>query len=222
MDRVSVIIPTRNRRQSLRETLAALSKQKAAIHEVIVIDASDPPIDPSELNHDFAFNACLLLHAKASVCAQRNTGIRRATGDFVLLLDDDISVDDNYIALCLGFFREHPAALAASGLVLEKRQSGNWEARSPTISFRQLAWAFVFQSGLWNDLAEVKKTWMNAFFLERIQRHCSRCGNGISKAGWPELTQFQKPVFRSQIYYLGASMIRRDWLLANLYSEKLD
>ena len=94
---LSVIIPTRNRKESLYQTLAALFRQKAAIHEVIVIDSSDVPIDASELRAEFDFGALCLLRAGASVCAQRNQGIRKATGDYILVLDDDIVVDDHYI-----------------------------------------------------------------------------------------------------------------------------
>ena len=222
MERVSVIIPTRNRRESLCKTLAALAKQGTAIHEVIVVDSSDVPIAPAEVRAKFDFNACFVLHTRASVCAQRNEGIRRATGDFVLLLDDDISLDDDYIALCLVFFASHPAALVVSGLVLEQNQLGKWECVSPKLSFPRLVWNFVFQLGLWGDPDGVKSSRLNAFILERIQRYYRRHENGLSKAGWPILTNFSGPFFRSQIYYLGASVIKRDWLLANLYTEKLD
>lgn len=222
MEKVSVIIPTRNRKEILYNTLALLAQQRAAIHEVIVIDSSDIPIDPSELYNKFAFNACCLLRAKASVCAQRNEGIRRATGDLVFLLDDDISLDRNYITLGLSFFRNHPAALVVSGLVVEKNSSGSWEYASPRSSFCRLVWTFVFQLGIWTDLEGTKKTRFNSFFLQQLQRYYRRLGNGISKGGWPVLSHFSKPVFRSQIYYLGASIIQRDWLLGHLYTEKFD
>jgi glycosyltransferase involved in cell wall biosynthesis len=222
MEKVSVIIPTRNRKESLYRTLTALSKQKAAVHEVIIIDSSDIPTDSAELKNKFSFHACSLVQAEASVCVQRNEGIRRATGDFVFLLDDDISVDENYIPLCLAFFDNHPAALVVSGLVVEKNKSGNWNCAPPRISFLKLAWNFVFQAGVWADPQQTKKTDLNSFLLKRIQGYYRRHGNGISKGGWPELTDFSQPCFRSQIYYLGASIIKRDWLAANLYTEKLD
>lgn len=222
MEKVSVIIPTRNRKESLFKTLAALSKQKAAIHEVIVVDSSDTPIDSSELKSKFEFNSFCLLQTEASVCAQRNKGICRATGDFVFLLDDDISVDGNYIGLGLAFFESHPAALVVSGLVVEKNESGSWESMSQEISFLKLAWIFVFQLSIWTDLGETKKTMFNAPVLKWIQRYYKRRGNGVSKGGWPVLSHFSKPVLRSQIYYLGASITRRNWLVDNLYTEKLD
>ncbi len=222
MEKVSVIIPTRNRKESLGRTLAALSKQKAAIHEVIIIDASDQPADPSELKNEFAFNACSLFQAKASVCAQRNEGIRRATGDYVLVLDDDMSVGEDYIARCLAFFESHPAALVVSGLVVDQGRSGGWEYKWPPISFLRLVWNFVFQLSVWTDPDEIEKNVFNAPFLRLVQRYYRRRGNGVSKAGWPVLTDFSRPFFRTRAYYLSAAMGKRDWLLANPYTEKLD
>ncbi len=221
MDKVSVVIPTRNRKESLFETLAVLAKQKAAIHEVIIVDSSDLPIAYSELAAKFDFSVCNLLHAKPSVCAQRNEGIRRATGAYVFLLDDDISVDEHYIERCLAFFGDHPSALIVSGLIVEKNESGAWDYSLPKISFLNLVWRFVFQGSVRADLAKTRESSLNAFFLRGIRRYYTRHANGISKGGWPVLTDYAKPSFRTQIYYLGASMIKRDWLLGNLYSEKL-
>lgn len=222
MEKVSVIIPTRNRKESLFKTLAALSKQEAAIHEVIIVDSSDIPIDPLELKNEFEFKASFLFQTQASVCAQRNEGVRRATGDLILVLDDDISLQENYISLCLNFFDKNPTALVVSGLVVERNNAGNWEYMSPTISFLKLVWIFVFQLSIWTDLRRTKKTMFNAFFLKQIQLYYNLQGNGISRGGWPVLSHFSKPFLRSQIYYLGAAMIKKDWLLGSLYTEKLD
>ncbi len=222
MDKVSVIIPTRNRQASLCQTLVALSKQKAVIHEVIVVDSSDTPIDPSELQSRLEFNAFLLIPARPSVCAQRNEGIRRATGDYVLVLDDDMSVDANYIELCLDYFNQHPAALIVSGLVLDRGRSGDWDYRWPPISFLRLVWIFVFQLSIWSDPMETRSGALGGFLLRRIRQYYKNRGNGVSNAGWPVLTDFSRPCFRTRVYFLSAAMIKREWLLANLYTDKLD
>jgi len=221
MQKVSVIIPTRNRRESLLKTLAALSPQKSVIHEIIIVDSSDTPIDSAEIKSRFEFNACFLLQAEASVCAQRNEGIRRAAGDFVLVLDDDNLVDENYVIGCLDFFNRHSTALVVTGLVIEKNVAGGWDITPPEISRFRLAWNFIFQLSSWTDLGDTDNSGDNGFLRALIREYYRRRGNGLSKAGWPVLTQFSKPFFRTQVYYLSAAMIRRDWLLENLYNEKL-
>jgi glycosyltransferase involved in cell wall biosynthesis len=222
MEKVSIIVPTKDRKDSLFKTLAALSKQRAVIHEVIVVDSSDTPIDFAEIQGSFAFEACVLLHTRPSVCVQRNEGIRRATGDFVLLLDDDNLVDGDYIVRCLAFLKSHPDALIVSGLVIEKSKSGGWDFTPPGISRPRLAWNFVFQLSVWTDLGDTDENASDGFFPPSVRRHYQRRGNGLSKAGWPVLTRFSKPFFRTQIYYLSAAMIKKDWLRDNLFSEKLD
>jgi glycosyltransferase involved in cell wall biosynthesis len=222
MDKVSVIIPTRNRKESLFRILGALSQQKTAIHEVIIVDSSDVPIDPSELENRFDFTACSLIRTAASVCIQRNEGIRRATGDFVLVLDDDNLLDTDYIAQCLAFFERHPAALIVSGLIVERNLTGGWDFTPPRISLIRLIWSFVFQLSIWTDLGEEAYEAGRGFLFTRVRGYFLRRGNGISRAGWPILTCFSQPFFRTQIYYLSAAMIKREWLAGNPYDERLD
>ncbi len=221
MQKVSVIIPTRNRQESLFKTLAALHAQNFAIYEVIIVDSSDTPIDVLEIKGRFEFNSCCLLRTEASVCVQRNEGIRRATGDFVLVLDDDNLVDENYVVSCLDFFNRHSAALVVTGLVIEKNMAGGWDITPPGVSLFRLIWNFLFQLSIWTDLEDADHHVSSGVLRKSIGRYYRRRGNGLSKAGWPVLTQFSKPFFRTQVYYLSAAMIKRDWLLGNLYNEKL-
>lgn len=219
---VTVVIPTRNRKESLCKVLAALLRQKAVIHEVIVVDSSDHPIDSAELKARFEFGSFSVLRTKPSVCFQRNEGIRRATSDFVLVLDDDNLVVEDYIVRCLDFFNTHPDALVVSGLVVEKSGSNGWAITPPRISLIRLAWNIVFQLGVWTDLGGVDDEAGGGWFLQLIRRYYRRRGNGLSMGGWPILTCFAAPFFRTQIYYLSAALIKRNWLLANPYVEKLD
>jgi len=222
MEKVSVIIPTKDRKESLFKALAALAKQKALIREVIIVDSSDTPVDPTELKDTFSFDKCMVLRTRPSVCVQRNEGIREARSDFVLVLDDDNLVTEDYVARCLAFFASHPDAIVVSGLVVEKDGRDGWDITPPRISSLRLVWNLVFQLSIWSDLENADDEARSAMLSGALRRYCRRRGNGLSRAGWPVLTCFATPVFRTQIYYLSAALIKREWLFENPYEEKLD
>ena len=222
LEKVSVIIPTRNRKESLQSTLEALSTQSHAVYEVLVIDASDVPLHPNDFPQRNVFLHFILCHSQPSVCAQRNLGIKKASGDFVFLLDDDIVVTANYVETILAFFRSKPSSVAVSGLVVEKNRKGDWEYNFPEISSLRLIWTWVFQLGIWTNVSTLKKGPIASFLLGPIIASYKHKGNTISRAGWPVLTNFSEPHFRTQIYGLGASIIKKNWLLNHLYDEKLD
>ena len=97
MMELSVVIPTRNRRESLLRLLQSLSSQKYQLKEVIIVDASDQEIDVAELQAMFKSFPIRYLRSIASVCSQRNTGIKTATSEFIFLCDDDIEITDDYL-----------------------------------------------------------------------------------------------------------------------------
>jgi GT2 family glycosyltransferase len=93
MIRLSVVIPTFNRRQVLERTLPALLAQDLAPEDYEVIVVMDGSTDgTAELLRDWkpkcAFRALEAPHRGPS--AARNVGIRAAVGELVLFLDDDL------------------------------------------------------------------------------------------------------------------------------------
>ncbi len=218
---ISIIIPTRNRRDSLLRSITSLYKQSYPIHEIIVIDASDRPLTKEELINNEAVNFSLL-HSSPSVCAQRNTGIKKTTGDYIFLLDDDIILDPNYIEVIVDFTKQNPSAIAVSGLVMEKNASEEWQYTFSDVSFFTLLWAYIFQLSIWGAIKDIKGNVFTRPLLGLLKSYYNRKGNTLSKAGWPVLTNFSQPYFRTQLYGLGASIIKKSWLEENLYEEKLE
>ncbi len=115
---LSYIIPTRNRPERLRQTLAALASLSADAHdaiggaEVIVIDnASAPrPILPKSLGNGLPLRAVHL--DKNRGAAARNEGARTARGEWLVMLDDDSHpLDTTHIEVLL----ETPDDIAAIG-----------------------------------------------------------------------------------------------------------
>ena len=87
---ISVIIPVRNRYRRLERCIRSVLAQTYKPKEVIVIDdASRPPI-ASMLPGDVVDKITLIrLQEKRGVSFARNQGIRKATGDWIALLDSD-------------------------------------------------------------------------------------------------------------------------------------
>jgi glycosyltransferase involved in cell wall biosynthesis len=213
---ISVVIPTRNRPASLARTLAALRAQTRPPQELIVVDASDAPPDPDVLRASVPCPV-VCLHTAAGVCAQRNLGIQRARGSHVLLCDDDIEPPAEYLHQLVAHLDAHPAAGAVTGLVCEPDHDGQFIGAAQAPSFRYLFFAFLFQHSVWADVESASAHWPVAL-LKRWYR--SR-GNTWSLAGWPLFTQLRAPVVHTATYGLGAALIRRDWLLASPYDERL-
>lgn len=210
---ISVVIPTCNRRARLLSLLGDLRESALHPREVLVVDASDAPLPASDLA-PFG-DRVRVLRAEKSVCAQRNRGIAEARGEWIFLCDDDVQVPPDYLARLAAHAAAHPSAGAISGLVLEQ-VGGRWTAQHPSTSTPALLWTWVFQLGLWGEIH------CHGLLGDLLSAHYRSRGNHISSAGWPVLTDFSAPFFRTPIYALGASLVRRDWLLASPFDERLD
>jgi rSAM/selenodomain-associated transferase 2 len=83
---VSVIIPTLNEEGCLEDTLVLLRQQRP--HEIIVVDGGS-----TDATCRLARAADLLLHGPRGRAAQMNLGADRATGDVLLFLHADCSLE---------------------------------------------------------------------------------------------------------------------------------
>ena len=99
----SIIIPTFNRKEILKETLRRIFEQDfdRTKYEVVVIDdgSSDGTCEflktlKSPINFRFAGFTMSKGRAKA-----RNAAIRMANGKYILMLDDDVWVDNSFIKM---------------------------------------------------------------------------------------------------------------------------
>ena len=218
---ISVVIPTRNRRASLDRLLGALERQSRRPDEVLVIDASDQLIDESSLRHAYPTLTPFCVHMPPGVCAQRNEGIRRATGSHVLLCDDDVEPPPDYLERLATYVHANPEAGAVTGLVCESSGSGGFSSGLPVPSLRHLLFAWIFQLTVWADVELVRGAGLRAAPLAVLRRWYKVRGNTWSLAGWPLVTHRKGETLRTAVYGLGASLVHRDWLLASPYDERL-
>ncbi len=125
-DRVTVVIPTRNRRRLLQRTLGTVLAQQGVDFDVVVVDegsTDDTPEMLERLPYDHG-RLTVLRHEQAQgVSAARNAGIAVATGQWVAFVDDDDIWSPAKLAAQLAAVRESPGAgWACTGAVRVNEQ----------------------------------------------------------------------------------------------------
>lgn len=101
MKTVSIILPTYNRLDRLRQVIACLEQQTYALDTVEVIVVSDGSTDGThKYLHDLAtpLNLTTVIQANSGPAVARNTGIARATGEIIVFLDDDVVPTRRWLA----------------------------------------------------------------------------------------------------------------------------
>lgn len=213
---ISVVIPTCNRKKRLLSLLRDLEKSLLPVAEVIVVDSGEDRLHESEIM-DFKNLGITYLFSERSVCIQRNKGITAAKSDWIFLCDDDIEVPGDYLKKLKAHLEKHPQSGAVCGLLLQKEKD-KWVSSYPVVSAGKLFWNFIFQLSFWG---EIKCTDKN-LLIKKIKTYYSKKGNHIAKTGWPVLTDFSGEYFTTPVFGLGASLIKKDWLLNSPFAEVLD
>ncbi|MDG2354540.1 MAG: glycosyltransferase family A protein [Paracoccaceae bacterium] len=86
--KVSVIIPTLNRRELIMRALDSVVSQTYPIHEIIVVDNGSTDNTIPMLSENYPF-VKILKEKRLGVSSARNAGIHAAKGDWLALLDSD-------------------------------------------------------------------------------------------------------------------------------------
>ncbi|MBI1815260.1 MAG: glycosyltransferase family 2 protein [Deltaproteobacteria bacterium] len=87
--RCSIIIPTYNRRDSLRRCLAAVTRQDHPDFEVIVVDDASTDGTGDMVQREFPHVRCLRQDINTGSTIARNNSISMCGGDLVVFTDDD-------------------------------------------------------------------------------------------------------------------------------------
>lgn len=217
---VSVVIPTRNRLESLRKTLHCIRLQTLKPYEVIVVDASDPPGSSEMLIREFDTLPLRCMNTPPSVCIQRNSGIYAASGDWIFLCDDDITFESHYLETLVAFAHTNHSG-AVSGLWMQ-HEGKQWQAQYRVTKIHSLLWAYIFQLSLWGEISVARPAFMPSMVFNKVLAFYQRRGNSTTRAGWPLITDFSAPFMRTRIYSLGACLVKRAWLIESPFDEVLD
>jgi glycosyltransferase involved in cell wall biosynthesis len=211
---VSVVIPTRNRLESLKRTLVSLNNQTELPKEVIVVDSSDDKIKEEDINNSYTFSQLSLIHSKPSVCLQRNIGIEKSNSEYIFLCDDDMELPEDYIESLTEYLNENQDVNIVSGLVVEKRNE-EWKYSETKISFLKLLVHHIFGLSVWTEL-KIKDFPKNKFIQSFVKNYLNK-GNRIAKSGWPIVVNYESPVFKTPIYSLMCAIIRSETIKKSPY-----
>jgi glycosyltransferase involved in cell wall biosynthesis len=109
MHRVSVIIPTHNRKAFVLEAVGSVFAQTYGDYELIVVD--DGSIDGTgEALKRYEKRLLYLYQENQGVSAARNNGLARAQGEFIAFLDSDDLWLPKKLAIQVAFMDQHPEA----------------------------------------------------------------------------------------------------------------
>lgn len=132
--RLSVILPTFNRADSLRRALTALLRQDAdpRCYEVVVVDNNSTDSTPEVLASMAEPRVRSLREARQGLAFARNAGLAAARGDVLAFTDDDVEVEPGWITGILAACAAHPEVDGVGGQVLPA-----WDAPPPDWLTRQ-------------------------------------------------------------------------------------
>ena len=103
---VTVVVPTRNRRELLERTLTSVLAQVVVEIEVIVVDEASTDATAAFLGSLADPRVSVITHRRAQgLAAARNAGLAAATGEWVAFIDDDDLWASTKLAAQLGALR---------------------------------------------------------------------------------------------------------------------
>ncbi|MDQ3011399.1 MAG: glycosyltransferase [Acidobacteriota bacterium] len=118
---VSVIVPTRNRPEALRQCLVALAAQDMPLarFEVLVCDdgSEEDVRTVAEQVHQAGLPVRYLRQAPRGPATARNLGIRHARGEIIAMTDSDTLPDRAWLRKLCEALAEHPEAVGVEGKV---------------------------------------------------------------------------------------------------------
>ena len=110
--RISVVTPTLGRPREVRELLANLAAQSLPPIEWVLVDGAGPEDERTQaVVEELAPKMpwpCRYLRHGGGTAVQRNAGIDASSGDIVALIDDDIRLEEDFLARMATAFETDP------------------------------------------------------------------------------------------------------------------
>lgn len=118
---VSVVLLVHNRPYPFSEALESIRKQTYPLHEILVVDNRSPRSGEIAEIVARAPEVRLIANEKnLGFTGGMNTGLRAATGDYVLITEDDIVADPGCVEALVEYAMENPTTTLSAGLMLNQ------------------------------------------------------------------------------------------------------
>lgn len=150
--RVSVIIVTMSRPEEVALTVTSAMAGTKAPDEIVVVDASADDRTELTVSHmAAAFDRVKFKYERTApgLPGQRNAGLDAASGDVLVFLDDDVTLEPDYLCELLKVFDDGAVGGACGAITNQVLPS--WYVRSFQWLFRQVRYAprsYLQRSGL--------------------------------------------------------------------------
>ena len=219
---VSLVISVWNRKDDLRENLAAIRAQTVPADQVIVVDNDSTDGTPEMVIDEFPEVQLIRMpHSDYGACETFNVGFSSAKGDFVGILDDDVILPATFVERMVQKFAEEPATTAILSPKVIEPEMPDWYLNSEELhrerylaTFRgcgSMARAAALREAGWYDIR---------FFIFGNERDLTtRLLNlGYRVKMFPDVEVFHKAPFgmrhgKRSLYY----HVRNFWLYAFKY-----
>jgi len=113
---VSVVVPSYNSRQTIRECLRSLVQQTLQPDEIIVVDSSSDET-PEMIRNEFPQVTLIHLNERTLPGKARNIGARRVKTKYVAFIDADVVVKPDWLEVMTRHLDEHPEHVAVTGTI---------------------------------------------------------------------------------------------------------
>lgn len=129
---MSVVVPTRDRRDLVMDAVTSVLEQRAVTVEVIVVvDGSRDGTEAAVAGRGDPRLRAVTLPVSGGVSRARNEGLRRARGEWIAFLDDDDLWSPTLLEAALGAMRAEDAEAALSGWCVVDRERRYLGAKAP-------------------------------------------------------------------------------------------
>ncbi len=108
--KISIIIPTKNRSELLKETIDSVLSQSHPLYEVIIVNDNSSSDHVKNMNLIATSNSRIHLYHMSKnkgVSAARNYGLQKAKGDYILFLDDDDLLHPKMLETSVKYFSQN-------------------------------------------------------------------------------------------------------------------
>lgn len=181
---ISIIVPVYNYRDLIPACIDSLVNQKTKYHfEIILVD--DGSTDgASEICDEYAkYENVKVIHQKNSgIGAARNTGLNNACGKYLLFVDCDDTVHDDYIEIMLKEAYKTDDDLVICGYNLIKKQNGTVisereiecsthnlmgykDSEDLIMNYQGLPWNKICKREIYNDIRYIPGLWFEDTIL---------------------------------------------------------
>lgn len=152
MKKISVIIPCYNQYEYLLDAVKSVVSSTYKNWEIIIVNDGSTEKTAQEFQDMLKpFDNIILINQKNSgVCAARNNGIIKATGEYILPLDADDKIADTYIEKAVSILEQNPdiGIVYCEAEFFGTGQNKKWNLKPATLS-NMLIQNRIFPSGIY-------------------------------------------------------------------------